>query len=91
MTFFAQAFRQLKLLVLAGQEKRRSDVAGSAFFLSTRLLFHTGHRLAKLSSCLPMAEMSSNSHAPTEMTTEDFKRQPETRSLQTSHPIWFHI
>jgi hypothetical protein len=29
--------------------------------------------------------------SPAEKTTEDFKRQPETRSSQTPRPVWFYI
>jgi hypothetical protein len=34
---------------------------------------------------------AEQSRGNTERTTEDFKHQPETRSTQTLHPVWFYI
>jgi hypothetical protein len=78
-------------IVSDGKDKRRSDAARSAFVLSTRLPLRSSHKFARLGNCLPMAGTVSNSPVPAKKTTGDFKRQPETRSTQSPHPVWFYI
>jgi hypothetical protein len=48
-------------------------------------------QVRKVGRLFTMTGTSSNSPALTEMTTEDFTRQPVTQSIQTPHPVWFYI
>jgi hypothetical protein len=73
-----------------GEHKRRSDGIRSALPpVHPVVLAH--NELAGSNNCLPFAGTTDNISAPAEKITDDFKCQPETRSTQTPHPVWFYI